>query len=97
MESEVRAAGRIVVWQLAADELSTAMMSSLSATSPNPDDPNTSRPVDDSTSSEWFDEEVGAVHRLRRERDEHEDRDEDERREHTGQAGCRVGVGRTPR
>ena len=38
IDSAVRAAGRIVVWQLAADELSTAMISSLSATSPKPDD-----------------------------------------------------------
>ena len=54
IESAVRAAGRIVVWQLAADDVSTAMISSLSATLPNPESPNTTCPVADSTSLSWF-------------------------------------------
>ncbi len=70
IESAVRAAGRIVVWQLAADEVSTAMISSLSATSPKP-----GRAEHDLAGASKHvvgvvGEEVGAPHRLRRERDD---------------------------
>ena len=59
IESAVRAAGRIVVWQLAADDVSTAMISSLSISLPAPDEPKTSAPEALSTSSEWFDRKSG--------------------------------------
>ena len=93
IDSAVRAAGRIVVWQLAAAELSTAMISSLTAIVAEARRCRTrSCRSLDSTSSELFGEEVGALHRLRRERDDHEDRDEDERGEHAGEPGRRVRV-----
>ena len=54
IERAVRAAGRMVVWQLAADELSTASSSSLSAHQPMPLVPNTMAPVAANTSPELF-------------------------------------------
>ncbi len=59
MESVVRAVGRIVVWQLAAAELRIAMMSSLSATVPRPELPNTTLPVVEITSSGLLARKVG--------------------------------------
>ena len=54
IDSAVRAAGRIVVWQLAAAEVSTAMISSFNATVPKPDPRTRSCRSLDSTSSGWL-------------------------------------------
>src|SRR4051794_26852896 len=51
IDNEVRAAGRIVVWQLAADELKMAMISNLRANHPKPWELNTTLPVAEMTSS----------------------------------------------
>ena len=90
IESAVRAAGRIVVWQLAADDVSTAMMSSLNAIVPSADVPNTILPVAWSTSSELFERKSAPRTDWAANAHDDEDRDEDERREHAGEAGRRV-------
>src|SRR4029077_5914179 len=54
IDSAVRAAGRIVVWQLAAADVRIAMINSLKQRVPRPDVPKTILPVAWSTSSGLF-------------------------------------------
>ena len=97
IDSDVRAAGRIVVWQLAAAELSTAMISSFKHNVPSAGVAEHELAGGREHVVGVVGEEVGALHRLRRERDDHEDRDEDERGEHAGEAGRACSRPRTPR
>ena len=63
------------------------MISSFNATSPHPDDPNTMCPVEESTSSELLVRYPAPFTACGRERDDDEDSEQDDRGEHTRDAG----------